>query len=86
MTHHQETAAFGQRLARLRQRQRLTQAELARRAGLSVAVVQALEQGLRADPRQSTEVKLSAALGLRVGELAGEADSSDDRRRIPIGP
>ena len=86
MTHHQETPAFGQRLARLRQRQRLTQAQLARRAGLSVAIVQALEQGVRADPRLSTVVKLAAALGLPVGELAGEADGSDDRRRIPIGP
>ena len=85
MTTHQERAAFGQRLARLRQRKRLTQAQLARRAGLSVAVVQSLEQGVRADPRLSTVLKLAAALGLPVGELAGEADNSDDRGRIPIG-
>jgi transcriptional regulator with XRE-family HTH domain len=43
MTTHQQQSAFGQRLARLRRRQRLTQAGLARRAGLSVAVVQALK-------------------------------------------
>jgi transcriptional regulator with XRE-family HTH domain len=38
----QEPSAFGRRLARLRRRQRLTQFELARRAGLSVAVVQVI--------------------------------------------
>ena len=67
-----EQAAFGQRLSQLRLRKRLTQAQLARRAGLSVAVVQALEQGVRADPRLSTVLKLAAALGLPVGDLAGE--------------
>jgi hypothetical protein len=36
MTRHQEPSAFGQGLSRLRQQQRLTQAELARLAGLSV--------------------------------------------------
>ena len=72
MTTHQQQSAFGQRLARLRRRQRLTQAQLARRAGLSVAVVQSLEQGVRSDPRLSTVLKLAAALGLPVGDLAGE--------------
>jgi hypothetical protein len=42
-----------------------------RLAGLSVAVVQALEQGVRAAPRLSTVLKPAAALGLTVGDLAG---------------
>jgi transcriptional regulator with XRE-family HTH domain len=82
MSHHDELSAFGRRLARLRQRKRLTQAELARLAGLSVAIVRALEQGVRSDPRLSTVLKLAAGLGLPVADLAGELGESDDRGSI----
>ena len=43
-------------------------------------------RGWQGDPLLSTVLKLAAALGLSVGELAGEADGSYDRHRIPVGP
>ena len=73
-TRHRETTALGRRLLQLRQRHALTQARLARAAGLSAAIVASLEQGQRADPRVSTVIKLARALGVPVDELLGEED------------
>jgi hypothetical protein len=39
-------------------------------------------RGWQGGPRLSTVLKLAAALGLPVGELAGGADSYDDRSSI----
>jgi transcriptional regulator with XRE-family HTH domain len=61
------------RLKRLRAGRGLTQEELAARAGLSVSLVMALEQGKRGNPRLDTLLKLAAALGVTLDELAGPA-------------
>jgi transcriptional regulator with XRE-family HTH domain len=59
-------------LKRLRSRAGLTQQELATRAGLSIALVVALEQGRRDNPRLDTLRKLAGGLGCTVGELVGD--------------
>jgi transcriptional regulator with XRE-family HTH domain len=69
---HREPTALGRRLLQLRQRHSLTQARLARAAGLSAAVVASVEQGQRADPRFSTVIKLARALGVSVDDLVPE--------------
>ncbi len=68
---HRQQTPLGKRLLVLRQRQSLTQEGLARRAGLSKAIVQSLEQGLRQDPKVSTLVRLAGALGVSLDVLAG---------------
>ncbi|MFD8479248.1 helix-turn-helix domain-containing protein [Kitasatospora sp. NPDC059673] len=55
--------AFGQALRTLRQGARLTQQELAVKAGLGIRTLSDLERGT-AGPRPATAVLLSAALGL----------------------
>jgi transcriptional regulator with XRE-family HTH domain len=59
---------FGEVLRRLRIGARLTQSELAERAGLSARGVQDLERGIRRTPHPDTVRRLATALGL------GEAD------------
>jgi transcriptional regulator with XRE-family HTH domain len=65
-----ERRPLGRRVSRLRQARRLTQDALARLAGLSPAVVAAVEQGARRDPRLSTVLRLAAALRVSVDDLA----------------
>jgi transcriptional regulator with XRE-family HTH domain len=59
---------FAMRLKRLRERQGLTQEELAAKAGLSRGYVSRLEIG-RHDPPLSLVRKLAKALRVKVGRL-----------------
>jgi transcriptional regulator with XRE-family HTH domain len=59
---------FGRKLFMARRRLGVTQEDLARFAGLHRTEVQKLEGGRR-EPRLSTIVKLSYALGIDPGEL-----------------
>jgi DNA-binding XRE family transcriptional regulator len=61
-------AAVGRRLRELREERGLTQAELARRAGVSNATLCFLESG-ETQPLPATQRALAAALGLELGEL-----------------
>jgi transcriptional regulator with XRE-family HTH domain len=78
--------AFGANLFSCRQRARLSQADLAKCASLSVGIVQALEQGVRRDPRLSTVLRLARALDVPINRLAESvaladlagADADDD--------
>ncbi len=65
-------------LKRLRREAGITQQGLAFRAGVSIALVVALEQGKRNNPRLDTLRKLAAGLGCSVGDLVG-----DQARRRP---
>jgi XRE family transcriptional regulator, regulator of sulfur utilization len=56
---------------RLRRQQRLTQEQLARRAGLNQAHLSQIESGARANPSASVVTKLARALGVPVTELLG---------------
>ena len=64
MMHVQELPAFGALLRRHRQAARLTQEELAERAGLSTRAVIDLERGARLAPRRETVHLLAEALAL----------------------
>ncbi|MBY0457106.1 MAG: helix-turn-helix domain-containing protein [Gemmataceae bacterium] len=57
------------RLQTLRASAGLSQQEVAARADLSLSLVTKMEQGRKADPRASTILALSAALGVRPGQL-----------------
>jgi transcriptional regulator with XRE-family HTH domain len=67
-------------LKRLRTQAALTQQELATNAGLSIALIVALEQGRRDNPRLDTLRKLAAGLGCTVGELVGEEPPKTTRK------
>jgi transcriptional regulator with XRE-family HTH domain len=59
---------FGTRVARFRANRRLTQEELAERAGLSRTYLARLERR-RQDPTLTTLRRLAKALGIRVADL-----------------
>jgi transcriptional regulator with XRE-family HTH domain len=61
-------AAFGEKIAALRQKRGLTQDELANKTGLSVDTIGAIEQGRRW-ARLTTLHKLAKALGISTDEL-----------------
>jgi len=56
------------RLKELRERQKLSQAQLAERAGVSQGLIWQLEHGLR-QPGLATLVRIAEALGVAPGEL-----------------
>lgn len=58
--------AFGQTLARLRGAQRLSQNQLAQRAGLNHSYISRLESGGRGDPSREVVEQCVSALGLDV--------------------
>jgi transcriptional regulator with XRE-family HTH domain len=69
--------AMARRVKQLREARGMSQMSLAVAAGLSMSVVTQLEQGYKADPRVSTAVALSRALGVTVDELLrGEEDDA----------
>src|SRR5262249_51361213 len=75
---------FGIALKRARRAARLTQAELAERAGFRVVYISMLERGAR-QPQRSTLTLLADALGLTAGERraleAAQAPDTAGRRR-----
>jgi transcriptional regulator with XRE-family HTH domain len=62
------TNRLAKRLKQLRAERGITQAVLARRAGVTLSYIGRLETG-RHDPQLSTLTKLANALKVRVGEL-----------------
>ena len=58
--------SIGEQIAKHRKNRKLTQAELARKAGLSRATLDALENGRTGELGFSKVVKLLAALGLEL--------------------
>lgn len=64
--------SFAVKLKKLRAAAKLTQQELARRAGVSVSLVFQSEQGHRDNPCMATLVKLARALGVGVEKLIAE--------------
>lgn len=59
-------------LRRYRRALRLTQSELAERAGVSAGYISHLETGKRANPSLPVMGRLAAALHITVGELLAE--------------
>jgi transcriptional regulator with XRE-family HTH domain len=64
-----DPGGFGQQLQRLRTRARLNQEGLAGLSGVSVHLIQSLEQGRASNPTLRTLLRLAEALGVTVAEL-----------------
>ena len=75
---------LGARIASKRIRANLTQTELAQRAGLSLASVQKLEQGVTNNPRLATIRALAEAMGLPMIDLIPEC--TDAKGQINAAP
>jgi transcriptional regulator with XRE-family HTH domain len=70
--------AFGNRLRELRKTAGLTQAQLARRAGVTLATLREYEQARRrADPSLRMAARLAVALGVGVGDLAAALEGAE---------
>jgi transcriptional regulator with XRE-family HTH domain len=67
-TEKQFLKAFGKRLASLRNSKKLSQEELANRAGLHAVAITYIETGKRL-PKLNTVHKLATGLGISVEEL-----------------
>ncbi len=61
--------ALGKKLRRVRESHRMSQRELARRAGLPYNYVARIEAGRIASPTVATRRKLAKALGAEITEL-----------------
>ena len=68
--HHDAPSLFGAKLKQLRRAARLTQEELASRAGLTAKAVSALERGERRRPYPHTVRALADAMGLPDAQRA----------------
>ncbi|MBX6391274.1 MAG: helix-turn-helix transcriptional regulator, partial [Frankia sp.] len=80
---------LGGRLGQLRRRRGLTQEELSERSGVSVAVINKLEQGQRESVRVATLHALARGLDIRTAELfegAAYMDDSEERGRAALLP
>jgi transcriptional regulator with XRE-family HTH domain len=78
------TRQVGRRLRELREERGLTLAEVARRAGTSIAAIRVVESGERAATLVTIDI-LTRALGVSVESLfSGKENPSD--RRIPPDP
>lgn len=63
---------LGKRVRAKRRELKLSQDALARRADVSMSLINQMERGLIGDPHFSTLVRLAAALEISVGELVDE--------------
>lgn len=73
--------SFGQRLRRLREKQKLSIAELARESGVPYETIYRAEQGLHHEPRLPQVVKLARALHVSLDVLAGLYEDEIDSQR-----
>jgi transcriptional regulator with XRE-family HTH domain len=71
---------MGERFQKVREAVGLTQAELARRAGVRLRSLQEWEQGTRI-PRFDRAVQLARGLGVSLDVLAGLAETPAARKR-----
>jgi transcriptional regulator with XRE-family HTH domain len=69
---------IGSRIRTERKAQGLTQEELARRAGVSLNIVNRLERGETTDPHYSTLVSITDALGMSISDLREEPVPLDE--------
>jgi transcriptional regulator with XRE-family HTH domain len=67
-----EPGLIGRRVKDLREAAKMTQQDLAVKAGLNAGVLASIEQGKTNDPRASTLRALAKALGVSIDRLAGE--------------
>jgi transcriptional regulator with XRE-family HTH domain len=75
-------SAFGRRLRELRERERLTQEQLAKRSGMRASVIGRFERG-KHEPRLATVLSLAHGLGVTPGELVDNLANALSGRRQP---
>lgn len=81
-----EPSPFGERLRSLRQTRKLTQADLAERAGVTDETVSRVERGAF-EPALSTAIALAQALGTPLDALTGSgAEEASHSLPRPIAP
>ena len=68
---------FGRKLRAFRKLKHLTQTELAKKIGVSVAIIGSLERGTRAPSKEIIE-RLTTVLNVHERELLGEAEAPPD--------
>jgi predicted ATPase/DNA-binding XRE family transcriptional regulator len=79
-------AAFGNLLKQYRRDARLSQEQLAERAGLSTQAISALERGVRQAPYRDTVRMLADALGLQMEEREHLHAAVSRGRAAPVAP
>jgi transcriptional regulator with XRE-family HTH domain len=79
-----ERTDFGEKLKAAREAARLTQDQLAERAGIYIHVVSKLERGAR-EPTWPTALKLAKALGVSVAAFEGEVLGDAPKLSRPRG-
>jgi transcriptional regulator with XRE-family HTH domain len=77
---------FGERLALIRKRRKLTQRQLAEHIGCQQSDIHRLESGLVTDPHMSRLVALAQALQVSTDWLAGLRDLTDEADLTPPAP
>jgi transcriptional regulator with XRE-family HTH domain len=75
---------FGERLALIRKRRKLTQRQLAERIGCQQSDIHRLESGLVTDPHMSRLVALAQALQVSTDWLSGLRDMTDEADTTPL--
>ncbi len=74
---------FGERLALIRKRRKLTQRQLAERIGCQQSDIYRLEAGLVNDPHMSRLVALAQAVQVSTDWLSGLRDTTDEADTTP---
>jgi transcriptional regulator with XRE-family HTH domain len=75
-----EMASLAARVKKLREAAKLSQQDLAVKAGLSTSMISQIEQGKKEDPRRSTLEGLATALGMGIDELLGNPRSKKGKK------
>src|SRR2546425_12961486 len=77
---------FGERLALIRKRRKMTQRQLAEHIGCQQSDIYRLESGLVSDPHMSRLVALAQALQVSTDWLSGLRDTTDEADTAPPTP
>ena len=77
----------GQRIARLRSRNNLSQLELAHRAGVPLSTINYIERGVRKGERLSVDTirRIARALGVSLDYLCGMYDDENETESASRG-
>ena len=74
--------AFGNSIRKLRAKKKLTQRELAKRAGLDVTYISGIERGVRNPSLKSLE-SVAKGLGCSISEICKDLDKLDLAKCLP---
>ena len=79
-----ELEIFRRNLKNIREAVNLSQAELARRCGITSVTLISLENGKNKEPKLSTAIKIANALGMKIDSFVSKEEWTDkEKSRIP---